>query len=211
MKNRFLVLLSTGLLGTLAVANPAAADVLSFMYTNPADGNLTANFTIDVEGGYAVSGTGFVTSSLLGGTDTLNLVTYQTMLPAGDGSINVTNNPVTNGFTWHTVPGGTGADFQADNVVNTSPSPLYFDTYGIVFSIDSGASIVGGLNIFDGAGVFTGYSDNFSGGGTVKSYAGLGTLEPTPLPAALPLFAGGLGFVGYLTRRKKRTQGLAAA
>jgi hypothetical protein len=33
----------------------------------------------------------------------------------------------------------------------------------------------------------------------------------TPLPAALPLFAGGLGFVGYLTRRKKRAQAVAAA
>jgi hypothetical protein len=35
----------------------------------------------------------------------------------------------------------------------------------------------------------------------------------TPLPATLPLFAGGLGFVGYLTRRKKRkaNQALAAA
>jgi hypothetical protein len=32
----------------------------------------------------------------------------------------------------------------------------------------------------------------------------------TPLPATLPLFAGGLGFVGYLTRRKKRTQAIAA-
>jgi hypothetical protein len=32
----------------------------------------------------------------------------------------------------------------------------------------------------------------------------------TPLPAALPLFASGLGFVGYLTRRKKRTQPIAA-
>jgi hypothetical protein len=27
----------------------------------------------------------------------------------------------------------------------------------------------------------------------------------TPIPGALPLFAGGLGFVGYLTRRKKRS------
>jgi hypothetical protein len=37
--------------------------------------------------------------------------------------------------------------------------------------------------------------------------------SPTPLPAALPLFAGGLGFVGYLTRRRKRSgrQALAAA
>ena len=33
----------------------------------------------------------------------------------------------------------------------------------------------------------------------------------TPLPATLPLFASGLGFVGYLTRRKKRAQALAAA
>ena len=28
---------------------------------------------------------------------------------------------------------------------------------------------------------------------------------PTPLPAALPMFAGGLGMLGFLTRRKKRT------
>jgi hypothetical protein len=35
----------------------------------------------------------------------------------------------------------------------------------------------------------------------------------TPLPATLPLFAGGLGFVGYLTRRRKQSSGqrLAAA
>jgi hypothetical protein len=34
-------------------------------------------------------------------------------------------------------------------------------------------------------------------------------LDPTPLPATLPLFAGGLGFVGFLTRRKKRAQAVA--
>ncbi len=35
--------------------------------------------------------------------------------------------------------------------------------------------------------------------------AGLdGSFSATPLPAALPLFAGGLGFVGYLTRRRKQ-------
>ncbi len=38
-------------------------------------------------------------------------------------------------------------------------------------------------------------------------------IRSTPLPAALPLFAGGLGFVGYLARRRKRSgkQALAAA
>ena len=30
--------------------------------------------------------------------------------------------------------------------------------------------------------------------------------SPTPLPAALPLFAGGLGFVGLLVRRRKKQQ-----
>jgi len=40
-----------------------------------------------------------------------------------------------------------------------------------------------------------------------------GTLDitATPLPATLPLFAGGLGFVGYLTGRKKRKAGQALA
>jgi hypothetical protein len=33
----------------------------------------------------------------------------------------------------------------------------------------------------------------------------------TPLPATLPLFAGGLGFVGYLTRRKKQNLSALAA
>jgi hypothetical protein len=38
-------------------------------------------------------------------------------------------------------------------------------------------------------------------------------LDPTPLPATLPLFAGGLGLIGYLTRRRKQSgkQALAAA
>ena len=36
-------------------------------------------------------------------------------------------------------------------------------------------------------------------------------VSATPLPAALPLFAGGLGFVGYLTGRKKRKAGQAIA
>jgi hypothetical protein len=37
-------------------------------------------------------------------------------------------------------------------------------------------------------------------------------VSSTPLPATLPLFAGGLGFVGYLTRRRKQSskQALAA-
>jgi PEP-CTERM motif len=36
-------------------------------------------------------------------------------------------------------------------------------------------------------------------------------VSATPLPATLPLFAGGLGFVGYLARRRKRSYSSALA
>lgn len=56
---------------------------------------------------------------------------------------------------------------------------------------------------------------NLPNGVTFLESDGIGNSLPnnsaTPLPATLPLFAGGLGFVGYLTRRKKRVQAVAAA
>jgi len=39
--------------------------------------------------------------------------------------------------------------------------------------------------------------------GETSSAFVIATVAATPLPATLPLFAGGLGFVGYLTGRKK--------
>jgi hypothetical protein len=217
LKRNLTPLMSFALMAGLALANPAYADdPLSFTYTNAADGNLVANFTIDVVGGYAVSGTGTVTSSFLTGTNTLNLVTYQTVLPAGDGSINVTNSPVTNGFTWHGVAGSGGADFLADNVVLT-PSPLYLDEYGLLFSItDASDTMVGGLNIFDqGPPDGVGYSDNFAANGTLKSYAGTGSLtlnvSPVPEPGTYLMLLCGLGLMGFVVRRRKQGFGFAAA
>lgn len=62
----------------------------------------------------------------------------------------------------------------------------------------------------DTTGQYTFYYDNGrqDASGTITS-----ALAATPLPAALPLFAGGFGFVGYLTGRKKRkaSQALIAA
>jgi hypothetical protein len=57
--------------------------------------------------------------------------------------------------------------------------------------------------------LFAFYYDNElqEASGTITS-----SLATTPLPATLPLFAGGLGFVGYLSRRrKKRNQRALAA
>jgi hypothetical protein len=47
------------------------------------------------------------------------------------------------------------------------------------------------------------------GGGTFTVSPGV--LSATPLPATLPLFAGGLGLVGFLTGRKKRSARAIAA
>jgi hypothetical protein len=35
-------------------------------------------------------------------------------------------------------------------------------------------------------------------------------VSATPIPAALPLFAGGLGMLGFLARRRKRATAAAA-
>jgi hypothetical protein len=43
-----------------------------------------------------------------------------------------------------------------------------------------------------------------------SSYSGFSGSQ-TPLPAALPLFAGGLGLLGYLGRRRQRRQDTAAS
>ena len=42
-------------------------------------------------------------------------------------------------------------------------------------------------------------------------YVSFSSVQPTPLPAALSLFTGGLGVIGLLARRKKRKTALAAA
>jgi hypothetical protein len=53
-------------------------------------------------------------------------------------------------------------------------------------------------------------SQTLAGNRSVTAGSLIPDVAATPLPAALPLFAGGLGMVGFLARRKKR-KALAAA
>jgi hypothetical protein len=58
--------------------------------------------------------------------------------------------------------------------------------------------------------------DNLTGGYNGSIILDNLDIEPlnasaTPLPATLPLFAGGLGFVGYLAKRRKKNATLALA
>lgn len=91
-----------------------------------------------------------------------------------------------------------GKMYTSDLTLQFHPlSPLGISSY-YGFSGSSGGDTlsIGGGNSFNLYG--TGISS--TDGGTVA----FALVSPTPLPATLPLFVGGLGFIGYLTRRKKR-------
>jgi hypothetical protein len=94
---------------------------------------------------------------------------------------------------------------------NWNPSTVVTGTIPVDLPADATMTIQGAT------GVSFSFASNASTGGWCVGYgltlctpqnnadAGLnGSFSATPLPATLPLFAGGLGFVGYLTRRRKQ-------
>jgi hypothetical protein len=66
------------------------------------------------------------------------------------------------------------------------------------------------FNYFDGVSndpinnAYYGTEGNVPASNIDSSVTGYATPNATPLPATLPLFAGGLGFVGYLAKRRRR-------
>jgi hypothetical protein len=130
----------------------------------------------------------------------------------------------------------TGSDFTVTSTFMVAAPTTDFESETISpFSIvingktyTSGASIqfIGtganpGINTFSGFSASSGGDSLSMGGGGSFNLSGTGisssdvgtvtiALATTPLPAAFPLFAGGLGVVGFLARRKKQ-KALAAA
>jgi hypothetical protein len=104
-------------------------------------------------------------------------------------------------------PGG----FAGNDDLIFSPSSQQLDESGISFAISNGDLI----NLF-AEGPFE-YLFFAPGGGedeTVITFSATPEgATATPLPATLPLFAGGLGFVGYLAKRRKQNgkQAIATA
>jgi len=102
--------------------------------------------------------------------------------------------------------GGSGTGIVEIGLSNGIPDEALF----IVVSIAAGGHTLVG---YDGGTIFNGtvYSDILTG--TVPDSGLTGSLTPAPLPAALPLFATGLGALGLFGWRRKRrnTAALSAA
>jgi hypothetical protein len=107
---------------------------------------------------------------------------------------------------------GPNAALTADNLLYYGPGvtpPDQIDIFGIGFVVtgpDAGdAKFYNYLGVTDLLGACGGVCDPFIDAGNFS-------VSETPLPAALPLFAGGLGMVGFLARRgKRKAQGELAA
>jgi hypothetical protein len=172
---------------------------------------ITDYVTFSVTGSYATNGCCYDNGTATGSFD----ITFDPTLAYPDQSISgvITNLNYT---VTDPVLGGN---------ITLNPITTFTLFYGVLtlysdYSVDQGKNftetpdIVIGINGFPttpplGVAGAVWYSADADGNTLTASGGATITPAATPLPATLPLFAGGLGFVGYLTRRRK--QAVAAA
>jgi hypothetical protein len=160
-----------------------------------------------------------VVAAVMGGEARATTVTYNlTLTPqagsslAGTGTLTITDGPVGSGFlnvpvadiTTLTISIG-GFTFNLLGDI----SALEFNG-GNLIDITAGPAVIGAASLSVNA-LTSVYFDNLSTGGISSDDTVSATLAATPLPAALPLFAGGLGLVGMFSRRRKQKASAIAA
>ena len=157
----------------------------------------TASVSLDVVGGQALSGTGFITF----GANTFNLTLITLATDGGNGNYG----------------GQTGFRDNHGTDIFGGNTTIPIDSDGLIFAISSnplrGQDALfaawdngGGAFTFLISGALTGAFDVYykiSQGSGEFAITGSENSQ-TPLPAALPLFASGLGALGLLGWRKKR-------
>jgi hypothetical protein len=233
MKLKVAILLAAGLgvLPSIAVAD--TLDLLSFTYTDPANGNLTAsgNLTFDATTGYVISGSGTVNSSLFVNaapcapcaTPPTPIGTRSMTLFTATNYTSMTGNAVNLGGGVYQIADSDGTNLTFDNKFSLSAAPSYVaDANGLLFAVGSPNShgAYDSLNIYFQNGILrdflgAGGLSQSVGGSQVFSDQGPGSLSisavATPIPTTLPLLATGLGLIGLLGWRRKRKDSVAAA
>jgi hypothetical protein len=205
MKFLRIAAVSIGSLLPLAGVAPAAAATVVYDWTLSVPSNVTA-------GGFAFTGSGTLTVTTGVGSDTITAitgsvtngnVTDQILALAPKGTLNSNDNllfPIGSTFT--------GPPETTSSTPYVSVSDL--DTHGIAFTIAAGTIDVFGFNVPNAS---PPNPNNNNYGELSPGSFGVGqfAVTATPLPAALPLFAGGLAAIGLLGRRRKRKAQATAA
>ncbi len=178
----------------LGLAAEASAATETFDFTSP---TITAQFTLDVVGGQAISGTGTLTSPFWSGADALALVTLGTpdVHDLGGGNLS---------FRF-----GGGTDLIGDTSV-----PI--DGGGLVFAVTGAPSALDvGFNIWsNGGGSYTGFiaGNAPTPGAPIIYYSDTGSLSVAAAPEASTWAMMLIGFSGlaFAATRKARKGGIAA-
>jgi hypothetical protein len=146
---------------------------------------VSGSFTLDVSGSTASGGTGTFTGF---GLTNVPMVLITNTTPGDEGFPSV----------------GFRANDGTDYFGYDQNYPI--DANGLLFQVDTAAPVWGAYDLLGIANANNG-NTGFTGkvGGTeYYNYTGAINLTATPLPAALPLFAGGVGMIGVIARRRKR-------
>jgi hypothetical protein len=184
--NKLIATVALGLL-VFGVGQAKASTMFGFSYSGNSVSGSGILFGTDLGSGTFLLTSGSGTSSEAG---TLTLMMAGTWINTLTPSVNLTS----------------------DNLLTPGSNPT-LNGNGIVFSGSSLPSNSQFFNIWgNGPNNYT-YFNNWDGpfpavNLTLDNFTitNLGDVVATPLPAALPLFAGGLGVIGLLARRRKRKQ-----
>lgn len=178
---------------------------------------VTFDWSLSGEADFGITGSGTLTAHEIGGQYNVDSI-------SGAVSANCTGSPclpLYRNITGLLTPHQTYAsisDIGGDNLIFPAPASPFLDNQGLVFSV--GGTSGDPCPFPSGC-----YMNIFYSGGTPQysllvSNAGVNLVDfvltaevaTTPVPAALPLLATGLGVVGWLARhRKRKTLAFAAA
>jgi hypothetical protein len=135
-----------------------------------------------------------------------------------DGATGVINGVSITGLStaFGVIDDGFGADIVFPSPNSNDATSISFSGFGVSLALSDGAIQIVGSNPFSigGSTSRSVIADQCGVGGCASVDAFTLTLSPvaaTPLPAALPLFAGGLGALGLLGWRRKRKKSAAIA